>query len=82
MWGPRGWDGVLRWKPARRVTDLNGGAVKLGDGEYEVRAFEPGGGGNLGRRERDSRAVPGAVHAGHERREVVRGENVRAGGCD
>ena len=29
------------------VTDLNGGAVKLGDGEYEVRAFEPGGGGIL-----------------------------------
>ena len=28
------------------VTDLNGGAVKLGDGEREVRAFEPGVGGS------------------------------------
>ena len=29
------------------VTDLRGGAVRLGDGEREVRAFEPGGGGIL-----------------------------------
>ena len=29
------------------VTDLLGGAVRLGDGEREVRAFEPGGGGIL-----------------------------------
>ena len=30
-----------------KVTDLKGGAVRLGDGEREVRAFEPGGGGIL-----------------------------------
>ena len=29
------------------VTDLHGKAVRLGDGEREVRAFEPGGGGIL-----------------------------------
>lgn len=37
------------------VTDLLGGAVRLGDGEREVRAFEPGGGGIL--------VAAGGIHA-------------------
>ena len=79
--GPRGWDGVLRGS-GRGGDGFERRSGKVGRRGIRGSRVRTRRGGNLSRRERDSRAVPGAVHAGHERREIVRGENERAGGCD